>query len=706
MPQMSLAAGERLGPYEILAPLGEGGMGQVYKARDTRLDRIVALKVSKREFTERFEREARAISALNHPHICQLYDVGPNYLVMEFIDGAPLLSPTKPGPLAPEEALHLALQIADALIEAHAAGLLHRDLKPGNILVGAKGAKLVDFGLAKQVDNPDATVTMAVMGTPAYMAPEQAEAKPLDQRTDIFSFGAVLYEMLAGNRPFPTVAAMLRDDPAPLKGPVAEIAMRCLRKSPSERFQTVQDVKAALERIAAKPVERQPSIAVLPFANMSGDKEQEYFSDGLSEEIINALAQLPGLKVTARTSAFAFRCKEQDIRKIAEALDVRTILEGSVRRSGNRIRVTAQLINAEDGYHLWSQRYDREMADIFEVQDEISAAIARALQVKLAPNPAGERYKPSLPAYEACLRGRHHAFKVTPGTWEKAKQCYEQAITLDPNFALPYAELAGLFNQAMIMGMRRPQENLPWVRAYAEKALELDPSLPEAHIHLGMAAGLFGFDWKEAERRIAVVFALPTVPPFCRFLCHFYPLALRRPMEAVEQIRRAVEEDPLSVVYRSYLALDLWILGRDEEAFREANRALDLEENHPLPNGFRALYHASRGSFREALPFAEKAYSLLPGFAAGLLAGLLVRTGDTARAEDILGKLGPPTARALVMFHLITGEIEKAADWCERVIEQHDGTVAFSTTYPLYKPLRESPRWPKLAKMMNLPEGV
>jgi serine/threonine-protein kinase len=701
-----LDAGDKLGPYEILAPLGAGGMGQVYKARDTRLDRIVAIKTSQAKFSQRFEREARAVAALNHSHICQLYDVGPNYLVMEFIDGTPLK-----GPLALEEALRLAVQIADALIEAHGAGLLHRDLKPGNILICAKGAKLVDFGLAAQIDNPDATVTMAVMGTPAYMAPEQAEAKPLDQRTDIFSFGAVLYEMLSGNRPFATLAAVLREAPAPLSGPAAEIALRCLRKSPSERFQTMHEVKAALERMAAKPVERQPSIAVLPFANMSGDKEQEYFSDGLSEEIINALAQLPGLKVTARTSAFAFRGKEQDIRKIAEALDVRTILEGSVRRSGNRIRVTAQLINAQDGYHLWSQRYDREMADIFDIQDEIAAAIAGALQVKLAPKPA-ERYKPSLPAYDAYLRGRQYQFKVTPRSWEIAKECYEQAIALDPKFAPAYAEMAGLLGQAVAIGMRPPQEIVPSMRVYAEKALELDPSLPDAHVHLGTAAGLFDFDWKEADRRMALALSHPTVSPLCRFLYTSYLLALRRPVEALEQIRRAVQEDPLSVVYRTRLAFCLWTAGRDEDALGETNRALDLDENHPTPNAFLAFYQINKGAFNEALPFAEKCYSLNPylPLSAGPLAGLLVRTGDTARADEILSKLGPPAVfgvpSGLALFHLITGEIEKAADWCERVIEQRDGFLAVITAYPVYKPLRASLCWPKLAKMMNLPEGV
>jgi len=356
---MALAAGDKLGPYEIIAPIGAGGMGEVYRARDSRLGRYVAIKVATERFSDRFEREAQAIAALNHPHICQIYDVGPNYLVMELIDGTPLK-----GPLSVEKALPLALQIISALEEAHRKGITHRDLKPSNILVTPEGIKLLDFGLAKRehaAAESDATVTLTqvgtVLGTAAYMSPEQASGKPTDVRSDIFSFGAVLYEMLCGQRAFQgdtlgaTMAAVLRDEPRPLHAApeLAPIITRCLRKSPADRFQSMTEVKASLT--AVRPGESAPSIAVLPFANMSGDKEQEYFSDGLTEEIINALAQIPGLKVTARTSAFAFRGKEQDITRIAEALHVGTILEGSVRRVGNRIRVTAELINATDGYH-------------------------------------------------------------------------------------------------------------------------------------------------------------------------------------------------------------------------------------------------------------------------------------------------------------------------------------------------------------------
>ncbi|HEY6344182.1 MAG TPA: protein kinase [Bryobacteraceae bacterium] len=411
---MPLSAGDKLGPYEILAPIGAGGMGEVWKARDTCLNRTVAIKRLKTNRSARFEQEARAIAALNHPHICQIFDIGPDYLVLEYIEGAPLR-----GPLAAEEALRLALQIASALEEAHAKAVLHRDLKPANILLTSKReAKLLDFGVARLTrdGDPDATKTMegTVLGTAAYMAPEQAQGQPLDQRSDIFSFGAVLYEMFSGRRAFrgehalSILADVIHKEPEPLQAPpdIVRIVARCLRKSPAERFQSAADLRAALEsaRIAT-PAAEQPSIAVLPFANMSSDKEQEYFSDGLAEEILNLLAKIPGLKAIARTSSFAFRGKEQDIRKIANALDVKSIVEGSVRRSGDRIRVTAQLIDARDGAHLWSERYDRQLTDVFELQDEIAAAIAGALQVKLAPSRPPRSTNPAFPPTRRTSKG-------------------------------------------------------------------------------------------------------------------------------------------------------------------------------------------------------------------------------------------------------------------------------------------------------------
>jgi len=331
---MPLQPGDKLGPYEILAPIGSGGMGEVWKARDTRLDRIVAIKQLKAEHSERFKREARAIAALNHPHICQLYDVGPDYLVMEYIDGAPIKTP-----LPAQEAIGLAMQIASALEEAHSKGIIHRDLKPGNILVTKKGeAKLLDFGLAK-LEEPgprgDAFSTLtvglteagAVVGTVAYMSPEQAQGLAVDTRSDIFSFGLVLYEILSGKRafrrdtPLATLAAIVRDEPAPLAAPAGleRIVERCLAKEAPQRFQTMAEVRTALEqaRQAGSVSQSQPSIAVLPFANMSADKENEYFGDGLAEEVINVLANVASMKVTARTSSFFFR-KGRRIRRDRE----------------------------------------------------------------------------------------------------------------------------------------------------------------------------------------------------------------------------------------------------------------------------------------------------------------------------------------------------------------------------------------------------
>jgi serine/threonine-protein kinase len=333
-------------------------MGEVWKARDTRLDRIVAVKRWIGRLSTRFEQEARAIAALNHRHICQIYDIGPDYLVLEFIEGQPLQ-----GPQPVEDAVRLAVQIAEALDAAHGKGVLHRDLKPANIMVTSKGlVKLVDFGIAKQMTDQERTVTVetTVMGTAPYMSPEQAQGKPLDARSDVFSFGAVLYELLSGRRAFSgensiaTMAAILHTEPGPLDAPPAleEIVKRCLAKSPGQRYRTMEEVRASLQSISRKVEEIQPSIAVLPFANMNRDGDDEYFSDGLAEEIINALTQISGLKVIARTSAFAFKGRNEDIRKIAQALGVTHVIEGSVRRAGSRLRVTAQLVHAADGAHL------------------------------------------------------------------------------------------------------------------------------------------------------------------------------------------------------------------------------------------------------------------------------------------------------------------------------------------------------------------
>ena len=422
------------------------------------------------------------IAALNHPHICQIHDVGPDYLVLEYIEGQPLK-----GPMAAPDAMRAALQIAAALEAAHAKGILHRDLKPGNILMTAAGAKLLDFGLAKLVSDDDATQTIGVSGTPLYMSPEQAEGRTLDARSDVFSLGAVLYELLAGRRAFDSLGAVLRDEPRPLEtsSGLEKIVWRCLRKAPADRFASAAEVRVALEQLSAKPQDRQPSIAVLPFANMSDDREQEYFSDGLAEEIINALTQVQGLKVIARTSAFAFKGKNEDVRKIAETLGVSNILEGSVRRAGNRLRITAQLIHAADGTHLWSQRYDRDMTDVFAIQDEISQAISEALQVRLAPRARAVNVE----AYQLYLKGQYYRWRPTPENMAKAKECFEQALAIDPNYAAAYSGLASYYYGLGTVDGKPMVDVVPLARAAAEKALGIDPANSEAHSVLAIIAG-------------------------------------------------------------------------------------------------------------------------------------------------------------------------------------------------------------------------
>ncbi len=728
---MTLSAGTKLGPYEILSPIGAGGMGEVWKARDTRLGRIVAIKKVKEQHSERFKQEARSIAALNHPNICQIHDIGDDYFVLEYVEGKPLTSP-----LPEKEAVRLAIQIASALEEAHRNGIIHRDLKPSNIMVTDKGSvKLLDFGLAKLYEQSasistsptadfPATQAGAVLGTVAYMSPEQAQGQPADARSDIFSFGLVLYEMLSGRRafsgdtPHAMTAALLRDDPLALQASpsLERIVHRCLAKQPSARFQIISEVRTALEQLSREmesknSSEPQPSIAVLPFVNMSGDKEQEYFSDGLAEEIINALTQIPGLKVIARTSSFSFRGKEQDIRKIAEALSVTNILEGSVRKAENRIRVTAQLIDAADGSHLWSDRYDREIGDVFAIQDEISYAIAQRMRLRLSGDrPPVKRYTQNLEAYNLYLKGRYHFIKFTAESLAKSKEFYEQAITMDPDYALPWVGLAGVYEIMGGSGFMSPKSAYAQGYQTARRALELDETLPEAHAMIGVLR-VGEYDWQGAEREFRRAMEIdPMSEEVLTTYSVYFLLPLQRYNEAIDLTRKALEINPLSPLTHTCLGIVYAMAGQWDRAVDQNRHALLLDPNYWVAYVRLGWTYVFMGELEQAIQAFEAGTQLRGrvSYVGASLGYAYAQTGRLSEAQGLLKEMEEQGSKTYVRpgdigrIYLGLGETDKAFDWLEKAIDEHDSLTAIYLTGPTYNPLRSHPRYHALLRKMNL----
>jgi serine/threonine protein kinase/tetratricopeptide (TPR) repeat protein len=711
---VAIAVGSRLGPYEVVSLLGAGGMGEVYRARDTRLDRDVAIKVlpdavaADPDRRRRFEQEARAIAALNHPHVCQIYDVGPTFLVLEYVDGAPIV-----GPMSVDAAGRVSLQIARALEMAHARGILHRDLKPTNVLLTSTGdTKLLDFGLVKLLQASDGaddvtrTAAGTIVGTAAYMSPEQAEGRTVDARSDVFSFGAVLYELLSGARAFSgettaqVLSALLRDSPRPLPvSPLTRIVTRCLEKDPALRYQAMAEVRAALEDVVRGQPDRDASIAVLPFADMSPAKDNEYFSDGLAEEIINSLAHSSHLKIIARTSAFAFKGQNVDIRRIAETLGVTHVLEGSVRKAGNRIRATAQLINAVDGSHLWSERYDREVEDVFAVQDEIATAIAAALRVKLSPAP---RHHVNVAAYESYLKGRHHWARLTPDALARSRACYEEAVALDPRFALARFALAEHFYALTANGLKPSRDIVDPVRKWALEALDVDPTFAEPHALLGLLAASVLYDWPEAANRFHLAMTREPVTPWVRWFHGQYLMQIGRLDEAVDQMQRTLQEDPLHVLCRSQMAGCLHAFGRRAEASRQLEQVFEIDRDFWVARWYEGLTAALDGDLLKARAAAEQAYSLTPHdkMNIGLLAGVLSRTGDSPRAEGLLTELqrgdGHGVPLGTFMYHFARLEQDPATAWLEKAIDEHEQRVMYVLPY-----MRTKPGWPALAKKLG-----
>ena len=713
-------------------------MATVYLAHDLKHDRDVAIKVLRPELAssigpERFQREIRLAAKLTHPHILPLFDSGDAngllYYVMPNVSGQSLRDRLERERMLPvAEAVRIASEVAGALEHAHRQGIVHRDIKPDNIMFQDGHALVADFGIGKAVSDVRSetlTDTGMSIGTPAYMSPEQASGEAVDARSDIYSLGCVLYEMLVGEVPFtgtsvqaviakrfiqtPADVAGLREG---IPGPVARAVQRALARAPMDRI----DTAAAFATMLAEP-DHAPaaaaaparSIAVLPFANLSGDKEQEYFSDGLAEEIINLLAHIPELKVTARTSAFSFRDKEQDIRAIAASLGVSTVLEGSVRRSGNRIRVTAQLIAAADGSHLMSERYDREMADVFAMQDEIALAITSALRIKLTPGSTGPgRYIPTVPAYEAFLKARYHEARVTPESMERSRHYYEQAIALDAGFALAHVGLAYYYMLLTNFGRSAAHEVVPRMRESVRRALAIDPTLPDAHIMSAYIAGFYDLDWREADRQFSLMIAQQTLTGPYRALYGVFLYFTGRSEEAIAFVEPLIEESPLEVWPMMNRHAYLQGAGRYEEALAQLEKVLDLNESLPVARVSVAMLEADRGRLDAGLAAARRAYADAPWYpdTIATLAGLLHQSGDVEGARSLAQQLGKGEtfgdARVNALYHLLCGDLDAAMPWVEQAIAERDISMMVYLRFAAAKGLRASAHWPTILGLLNL----
>jgi serine/threonine protein kinase/Flp pilus assembly protein TadD len=699
---MSLAASTRLGPYEILGSLGTGGMGEVYRARDTRLERDVAVKVlPERLATDphaltRFQREARAVAALSHPNIVALYDTGLEqgmpYVIMELLEGETLGRHLKRSALDWRGALAIASAVADGMAAAHAKGIIHRDIKPENLYLTANGGvKILDFGLArleKTTPTPtglSATVTFetqqgVVLGTVSYMAPEQVRGQHADARSDVFALGCVLFEMVTGQRPFPgettadVMAAILHSAPPLLSEsgrsrPAAldRVITRCLEKDPARRFPSGAELAAALKAIPpdsalqdsvrqhqgetlVEPVPRRPpgaSVAVLPFVNMSSDPENEYFSDGLAEELLNALSKVEGLRVASRTSAFAFKGKSEDIRRIGEQLNVRTVLQGSVRKSGNRLRITAQLGNVADGFQLWSETYNRQLEDVFAIQDEIAQSISKALRVLLTEKDqqALERRRATadVRAYDCYLRGMQFFHQFRRQTLEAAVEMFTRAITIDPGYARAYAGLADCYS-VLYMHWNARGDTLQKADAASQKALELDPESAEAHTARGVTLAM-SKRYDEARREFETAIRLD---PSLFEARYFYGRACMAEGRLEEAARLYEEASRLRPEDYQALLLEAGVLaglGRKPESEATYRHGLQAAEHYLklYPDGARALYLGATawcqlGERERALEWARRALAVDPDEAMTLynVACVYSLLGQTEQAIDTL----------------------------------------------------------------------
>ncbi|HVE59215.1 MAG TPA: protein kinase, partial [Pyrinomonadaceae bacterium] len=770
--------GQHISHYKILSAIGAGGMGEVYLAQDSKLDRRVALKILPPAFAEdkdrmsRFVLEAKAASALNHPNIITIYEIGEaegtHFIATEFIDGATLTEYARREPLDYISALEIAVQVASGLVEAHSAGIIHRDIKPDNIMIRENGlAKILDFGIAKlsaqpaaangssedaTAIKPAATTPGMIIGTANYMSPEQARGLAVDHQTDIFSFGVVFYEMLSGASPFAgetvsdVIAAVLTKEPSPLANILPELAaivQKTLHKEKQKRYQSAKDLLRDLKEVrqeleirsrigrnsasnAAEPKtqilkapttaenETQNSIAVLPFTNISADEENEYFCDGLAEELLNALSKIEDLRVAARTSAFSFKNKNVEVSQIGKTLNVKTILEGSVRKAGNKLRITVQLINAADGYHLWSERYDREMRDIFDVQDEIALAVVDALKLKLfgaLREAVLKRYTDNTEAYQLYLKGQFQYGKHSEAGWRKAIEYFERALALEPNYAPAYAGIGAAGNALWYYGYDARPEALAEVRAAIAEALGIDADLSEAYRSQALLEFFADWDFPAAGRNLARALALNPNDAAAHSWHGFWLIVMGQREQSVKAARRALGLDPLSLASGVIAGWTLWFAERYEESLALAQTLLEI--NPHFGEGFRllGLSHWGLENYEAAAEALQKA--IAEGttiIAQANLCGVYASAGKQAEARQILQQIREVREKsyvpavALAYCYAFLDEVEEAFVWLEQALAERNGELVFLNALPdRWISFHSDPRFDDLRRRIGLP---
>jgi TolB-like protein/tRNA A-37 threonylcarbamoyl transferase component Bud32 len=795
---MPIAAGSRIGPYEIHSLLGAGGMGQVWRAHDTRLERDIALKVLPADALgddtarARLVREARLASKLNHPHICAIYEVGEaegqTYIAMELVEGQSLAARVAEGPLPVEQILRNGQQMADALAHAHGRGVVHRDFKSANVVVTPDGqVKVLDFGLAKRLTDEqlaDATTVSrqslsapgVVAGTLAYMAPEQLQGHAADARSDIWALGVVLYELATGKRPFQgqtgfdLTAAILREPlpalPSSVPAPLAGVVDRCLAKEPGERYQQGSEVRAALGAVAsgemgaawstwrvmlqrrrrlllsaaagalalliiaavlfgldvrgvrsrvtgaAGATARVVRLAVLPFANVSGDAAQEYLSDGLTQEMIAQLGRLhPGtLSVIARTSVMQYKKTNAPINQIGHELGVDYVLEGSAQRETGQVRITAALIKVADQTQLWAESYEREISGILALQSEVAQKVASALALKLLP---AERARLANvrtinpDAYEAYLKGLQRMYRLTPDDLTAALKYFEVALAKEPDYALAYAGISLTWSCRNQMYVSPPSEAVPKAKAAALKAIELDDSLAEAHLAL---AGLWSWaDWNlpaaDAEWRRAIQLN-PSYPDAHAFYSH-YLMHMGRPTEAMAEIDRGLALDPFNPIFQSFYAIDLVYARRYDDALGVARKAPGNPVAVTAVWWAYSLKKMPKEAYAAVKAYLQMAYgdkgvedALDQGYAHGGYPEAAKRAAAALIARGRTSFVGPIDVANL---YVDAGEKKLALDWLEKSFEARDPNVPY-IGIPFYHSLRQEPRYQALLRRIGLPQ--